>query len=122
MLWSFIFRKSKRLNPREFTRVCALELNNLLICSEPKEPNPREFTRACALEPHFSKVLGFYLALCGPICAYLALCGPSCAYLALCGHICAYLALCGHPFTYIYIYGSEEPNPREFTRVCVPER
>ena len=64
-LWSSIFRRSKRLNPREFTRVCALELNNLSICSEPKEPNPREFTRVCALELYLFgvNVVGFGVAV-----------------------------------------------------------
>ena len=52
-----------------------------LNSSEPKEPNPREFTRVCALELYlFGVSFVAYLALCGPICAYLALCGPKYMY------------------------------------------
>ena len=31
VLWSYIFRRSKGLNPREFTRVCVLELHFLKV-------------------------------------------------------------------------------------------
>ena len=44
-LWSFIFRRSKKPNPREFTRLRPLRLSKYHAPGSLQNANPREFTR-----------------------------------------------------------------------------